>query len=182
MATEKEVVSYLATSNGYKIGELVKMPDDGSADSPQVKHICRNGVAFIPRVELTTRYQLSTNKIRNLQCYYWNCMACGKTYYSANKEDIDISNNNKQQQNMYNPNMGQQTNMSQGYPHQNQYPNQQYQQGYPNQQYPNQQYQQQQGYPQQGYPQQGQNYYSQQQNNRQQQPTHQPNQGVWRGY
>ncbi|MGF2716258.1 hypothetical protein ACQUY5_29255 [Bacillus cereus] len=173
MASEKEIVSYLAVSNGYRIQELVKMADDGSADQNQVKHICRNGVSFIPKIQLSTRFQLSTNRVRNLSCDYWNCIHCGKTYYHTRKEDIDISNPNKQNPNMHNPNMGQQTNMSQGYP------NHQHQQGYPNQQYQNQQHPNQQ-YPQQGYQNQGQ--YNQQHNNHQPHPNHQQNNGVWRGY
>ncbi|PHE64416.1 hypothetical protein COF68_06155 [Bacillus toyonensis] len=141
MATEKDIVLQLALSNNYFIRELVKMPkDDGSSDISQVKHICRNGISYIPQVNLSTQMQVSPTKGQTVHCKLWNCYFCGKTYFSSEKEEFHISAQGQQhsQQNM---NMGMQGvyyPQSQGVGH----PQQQQSMGYLQQ---NQQYQQQQG-------------------------------------
>ncbi|MEC2463743.1 hypothetical protein P9X10_02350 [Bacillus cereus] len=172
MATEKDIVKHMALSRGYKVDTLVKMPDDGSQDVDNVRHICRSGVVNLPKMELSTQYQISTNRVRNLVCHYWNCMNCGKTYFFTMKEDVDITNNNNRQQQGMNQGYQQQ-----GYPQQTQYQQPQYQQGYANQGYPNQ-------------PQVQPNYYGQQQQPQyqNQQPQYQQgqqpyvNNSQWRGY
>lgn len=150
MATEKEIVLQLALSNNYFIRELVKMPkDDGSSDISQVKHICRNGISYIPQVQMSTQMQVSPTKGQTVSCKLWNCYFCGKTYYSSEKEEFPINTQGQQQHPQQRMNMGGQV----GYP--NQYQNM----GYQQQGFNQQQQQQGMGYqqPQQGMNQQYQN-------------------------